>query len=283
MLRLCLLSLCLWGSVASKSGASLSEVPIVSGLAQQLQGIFPEEPTLAVQTAVADGLLRAIGDEGIDLQEVSCNRDYSHLCPQGWADAGDGSSCMAPANYQGECGRKLEMGGLTPLQKRGQAARCGALYSCLGACTSDLSKPCPLGWRSDVNHDCLAPVGYSGPCVGRKNFHGMKHSERELWARTCDVKWPCREAFGEASAIEKTKLQGASAADCASDYSQACPNQFVLKGSRCEAPVGFSGRCGFSLSSEYGTTEKASYAEACLTPWPCSGEVGASLLKWKSA
>ena len=65
------------------SEASLSEVPIVSGLAQQLQGIFPEEPTSAVQTAVADGLLRAIGDEGIDLQEVSCNRDYSHLCPQG--------------------------------------------------------------------------------------------------------------------------------------------------------------------------------------------------------
>ena len=65
------------------SEASLSEVPIVSGLAQQLQGIFPEEPTLAVQTAVADGLLRAIGDEGIDLQEVSCNRDYSHLCPEG--------------------------------------------------------------------------------------------------------------------------------------------------------------------------------------------------------
>ena len=47
----------------------------------------------------------------------------------GWADSGDGSSCMAPANYQGarrklhvsraaflallslgECGRKLEMG-----------------------------------------------------------------------------------------------------------------------------------------------------------------------------
>ena len=78
---------------------------------------------------------------------------------------------------------------------------------------------------------------------------------------------PCREAFGETSAIETTKLQGASAADCASDYSQACPNQFVLKGSRCEAPVGFSGRCGFSLSSEYGATEKAPYAEACLTPW----------------
>lgn len=65
-----------------------------------------------------------------------------------------------------------------------------------GACTSDLSKPCPLGWRSDVNHDCLAPVGYPGTCVGRKNFHGMKHSERELWARTCDVKWSCAQRHG---------------------------------------------------------------------------------------
>ena len=129
--------------------ASLSEVPVVSGLAQQLQGIFPEEPALVVQTAVADGLLRAIGDESVDLDEVTCNRDYSGLCPEGglfscstteldifsicvagWAEAGDGSSCMAPQNYQGagqqlhtrcfflggcflflgECARKLDMG-----------------------------------------------------------------------------------------------------------------------------------------------------------------------------
>lgn len=258
--------------MASQFEASLSDVPVVSGLAQQLQGIFPEESALVVQTAVANGLLRAIGDESVDVHEVTCNRDYSQLCPEGWAEAGDGSSCMAPQNYQGQCAGKLDMGGLTPLQKRRQAGRCGAFYACLGACTSDFAKPCPLGWRSDVNHDCLAPVGYSGPCVGRKNFYAMRQSERELWARTCDVKWPCHKTGRDTTAIERVKLQGAFNADCAFDYSKTCPDRFVLKGSRCEAPKDFSGRCGFSMSSKYGATEKAAYADACLTPWPCVGE-----------
>ena len=59
------------------------KVPVVSHLVSQLQGTFPEEPGLAVQKAVAAGLTRALGDEGIDLKEVICNRDYSSLCPEG--------------------------------------------------------------------------------------------------------------------------------------------------------------------------------------------------------
>lgn len=38
---------------------------------------------LAVEKAAADGLTRALGDEGIGLSEVVCNRDYAKLCPQG--------------------------------------------------------------------------------------------------------------------------------------------------------------------------------------------------------
>lgn len=109
----------------------------------------------------------------------------------------------------------------------------------------------------------LRGVGHSQFSWGLHNSDGRTRTIGS--ALVC--KRPCRDAFGETSAVETTKLQGASAADCASDYSQACPSQFVLKGSRCEAPKDFSGRCGFSLSSEYGATEKASYAEACLTPW----------------
>ena len=58
-----------------------------------------------------------------------------------------------------------------------------------GSCMPDFSKPCPLGWREDVNHDCLAPVGYSGQCVGRKSFQSLRQSEKELWAKSCDVTW----------------------------------------------------------------------------------------------
>jgi len=108
---------------------ALSKVPVVSGLAAQLQNVFPDSPRLAIDKAVASGLLRALGDEGVDLQEVTCNRDYSRLCPEGWAEAGDGNACLAPLDYQGPCAPMLQMGGLTGQQKRLQAGRCGASYS----------------------------------------------------------------------------------------------------------------------------------------------------------
>jgi len=65
----------------------------------------------------------------------------------------------------------------------------GSFALTAGSCTADSSKPCPLGWAQDTNGDCLAPAGYSGRCVGRKSFSGMKNSEKELWAKLCDVTW----------------------------------------------------------------------------------------------
>jgi hypothetical protein len=50
---------------------------------QHLKGFFPAEPMMAVEKAAADGLTRALGDEGIGLSEIVCNRDYAQLCPQG--------------------------------------------------------------------------------------------------------------------------------------------------------------------------------------------------------
>ena len=155
------------------------------------------------------------------------------------------------------------------------------------------SGPAHRTWHSHTLHkvwpDCFARRNLQG---GRMELHpgwvslmtlvaelvGVGHSQLSGGLHNSDggtrtigsvlvCKRPCRDSFGETSAVETTRLQGASSADCAFDYSQKCPDQFVLKGSRCEAPKDFSGRCGFSLSSEYGATEKASYAEACLTPW----------------
>lgn len=248
---------------------ALSKVPVVSGLASQLRSVFPDQPQLAVDKAIASGLVRALGDEGLDLGDVACNRDYSRLCPEGWADAGDSNACLAPLDYQGECAPQLEMGGLTAQQKRQQAARCGFSYSCIGACTQDASQPCPLGWHEDVNRDCLAPVGYSGRCVGRKSFHGMKKSEKLLWANKCDVAWPCHKTLGGSS---EGAASGIFNNDCAPDYSAPCPQRFSQEGRRCIAPLGFSGKCGFSLSSQYSRDEKAAYAKACLTPWSCANQ-----------
>jgi hypothetical protein len=61
----------------------LSHKPIVTGLVEQLQKIFPREPLLEVERAVSDGLARATHDENLEVGEVTCMRDYSRLCPDG--------------------------------------------------------------------------------------------------------------------------------------------------------------------------------------------------------
>lgn len=162
--------LLLLGACSAMPFEALSDAFLVNGLEGKLQVSFPEEPEIAVRKAVAGGLVRAIGDEGLNLHDVVCNRDYAVPCPTGWADAGDGNTCFAPLDYQGPCGPKITVGGMAPERKRLEAARCEASYPCLGACTSDLVATCPIGWREDVNSDCLAPVGYTGQCVMRKKI-----------------------------------------------------------------------------------------------------------------
>lgn len=259
------------GPCAASRADGLPEVVVASGLAAQLQIIYPSEPGLAVDRAVADGLAQALGDEAVDVNEVSCKRDYSQLCPSGWADTGDAATCEAPQDYQGGCKPTLKWGGLTAQQKRQQASKCEAEFPCVGQCAPDVSQPCPHGWHEDVNRDCLAPAGYSGRCVLRKNFAGMRQSEKKAWAGACDVAWPCRKQLQDSRQMSRMRVKGVFDLDCAADYSQACPEHHVLKGSLCIAREGVSGICGLALSSEYDAVERAAYAEACLAPWPCAG------------
>lgn len=257
------------GPCAASLSDGLPEITVASGLAAQLQMIFPSEHGLAVDRAVADGLAQALADEAMDINEVSCNRDYSQQCPSGWADMGDTTTCTAPLDYQGSCQPMLKWGGLTAQQKRQQASQCGAEFPCVGQCAPDFVQPCPHGWQADVNGDCLAPSSYSGRCVLRKSFVGMRLSEKKAWARTCGVAWPCRKPSQDARQMARMRNSGAFDLDCAADYSQACPKHHVLKGGLCIAREGFSGICGLALSSKYDAVEKAAYAEACLAPWPC--------------
>ena len=43
-------------------------------------------PAERVLRALVTGLRRAASEEKLDLQEVSCERDYSRACPLGWID-----------------------------------------------------------------------------------------------------------------------------------------------------------------------------------------------------
>lgn len=247
----------------------LASSPIVSGLVQKLQEAFPEEPTLAVQGAVASGLMRALSDEGMDAQ-ISCVRDYSGLCPVGWVEIGDGTGCLAPRNYAGSCRLKFQLGGLSARQKQEQASMCDAEYPCFGACSQDYARKCPLGWELDVNQECLAPADYSGGCVSRKSFADLKTSEKELWSKLCGVTWPCHRTRKAAKELDRLSVKESFNADCLPDYSAPCPEGFMLKGHWCESELGL-GTCGALVdSSAYTPSEKSVYAEGCSAPWPCA-------------
>ena len=77
---------------------------------------------------------------------------------------------------------------------------------------------------------------------------------------------PCRKSLSDTIGEERMRVLS-SDANCIPDYAQACPNRYTLEGSTCVAPPEFSGPCGVALLSDYNATEKAAYAEACLTPW----------------
>ena len=158
-----------------------------------------------------------------------------------------------------------------------------------GACSPDLSKNCPLGWHEDVNHDCLAPVAYSGQCVGRKNFRDMAKSEKQLWTNKCDVAWlapsmslqshanwrgglsccrPCRKTLGDAAETNRIESPSVFNDECVPDYSAACPAHYAKEGSRCIASTGFSGRCGFSFSALLSNTETCCWRDLLLALLP---------------
>lgn len=59
----------------------------------------------------------------------------------------------------------------------------------IGSCAQDTSASCPLGWKQDVNFDCLAPTNYEGRCVVRKDFRGMSNGQKAQWAHACGVEW----------------------------------------------------------------------------------------------
>ena len=100
---------------------ALSHKPIVTGLVEQLQKVFPNEPLLEIEKAVGDGLLRAMQDESLDINEFTCSRDYARLCPDGLCSV----SCGARAPEQ-QCHILAQAG---QMQVMGMRAWCSNLVS----------------------------------------------------------------------------------------------------------------------------------------------------------
>jgi len=119
-------------------------------------------------------------------------------CPDGWS--GDGSTCTAPASYNGRCKNKngptvARFKGWNPTQRVGWAGATGASNSCQvkwtacgwrGTCLSS----CPDGWSGD-GKICTAPASYGGPCANAKGPNGrtVAHFNPAQWSPARRVGW----------------------------------------------------------------------------------------------
>jgi CPW-WPC domain-containing protein len=127
-------------------------------------GVRAETPLEAIAVA-----------EGIPIGDLLCVKDFSG-CPSGWADYE--GSCFAPLGYDGLCPGEVAFEG-SPKEKSLLAARCGADFPCVGACSQDFSAEFDF-------------AEYSGPCV-ETDLSVFSAREKAAWGKICGATWPCKK------------------------------------------------------------------------------------------
>lgn len=246
-----------------------SNAPLLEGLTAELSKEFPAEPRLGVEGALQNALASAAAAEDVSFDDLSCVRDYSATCPNGWVDVGDGSTCSAAFNYKGPCPATVTYGKMTPREKQAIAHECQTLFPCVDAFVPDYAQACPAGWSETENQYCLSPIDYTGPCVGKKRFSRLNIAEKAFWAESCGVTWPRRAGAPRASAFAQANRT------CGIDHDAPCPFRWTLggDGKLCRAPTDYEGACArFADFTTYSTAQRQAFAELCKAPWPCAGD-----------
>lgn len=246
-------------AVNAKGGVDTSPLLHAGGIQQHFEKLFANVPTERVQRALATGLRRAALEETLDLQELSCDRDYSQACPPGWIEM-DGK-----CNLNGET---VSLAGMTPWEKAGISTQ---RFPCRGECEQDHSARCPDGWAFRNDQSCHAPINYSGSCVGAKDFTYMGYADKRSWSLTCGVSWPCRASVGKKRILDRVTASWLRA-DCASSYKEDCPAGWILQSDgRCHAPLWVPApRCGFIVSiRNLSPEQRRAWSIVCNAPWPC--------------
>lgn len=129
-------------------------------------------------------------------------KDYSDMCPSGWADDAEGT-CRAPKKYVGRCSAVQQFLGLSVAEKMELESVCDFCWSCSngdGSCPRDWTQPCPQGYvPKDVPYDefreasgikCVAGLFYEGECEDQVAFASLQ--EKQQFAERCGTSWPCQ-------------------------------------------------------------------------------------------
>ena len=176
------------------SGVKQEVLAVVAKNPPHQVGGSPQVLLLHIDSLIDSELHAFTSNENFAPHELECARDYSDLCPIGWADLGDGLNCEAPPSmFQNEQCRTIKFGGLTPLQKSSAAFACGeAKYPCLNECpVRDYSQTCPEGWSLLHGSACRASGEYKRPCVHMYDFSDHSAKLKRRFESLCKVAWPC--------------------------------------------------------------------------------------------
>ena len=113
--------------------------------------------------------------------------DFDH-CPAGWADDGDGY-CSATGSI-GNCLTSYKFSVMSISQKEQLASVCGFAWPCRGNCDENYDAPCPEGWTS-IGDECVGPRTYAGDCDFSFTTKGMTQAQKQAFAESCGVRFPC--------------------------------------------------------------------------------------------
>ena len=125
-------------------------------------------------------------------------------------------------------------------------------------CVRDYSLPCTEAWADGGDgKNCLAPLGYRGPCSGGIEFEEDATPEvKRRQAAACEAQFPCKGV-------------------CTQDYRAACPSGWRSEGIECVAPAGYTDSCVTRKSfNGFSWQEKRVWADQCHVSWPCRSPQG---------
>ena len=146
---------------------------------------------VAAEVAPRSPFVRREIDPDLSGDRAFCDRDYSQLCPEGFANVG-GALCAPLGSYDGPCvGEARSLSGLPVAAKERWSAQCAAAWPCKD-CMRDFSAPCPQGWVVDAGAATCSPAaGYAGPCSGPISFAGYNAEMLRHFSSSCGAFWAC--------------------------------------------------------------------------------------------
>jgi len=140
------------------------------------------------------------------LGETNCRRDFAAICPFGWLphSTRDGLDCWAPTEYNGRCGKRQKLQGLSPAEKMSFETRCDVRWPCQECQKTTSRTVCPAGWYTFNGGLSCMSHNYRGRCSRvMHNIHDLSPASRGELQERCAFQWPCEEEVAAQMPQEK--------------------------------------------------------------------------------